>query len=183
MQLPGNPGKEQNLPRSFRMIALAGMACAAIAIAPASASAGTTVSPPNLDFGSVPVGTQSPSLPVTLTETCTSLTCVVSLIPDQFSPVIGATSGFTQTNACPASLLGALGIPQSCTIDVSFVPVVGGPISGVLNTGPGGPTVSLAGNGTPPQSANGVKRRKCKKHKKHARSAQIAKKRQCKKRR
>ncbi len=167
------------MPRSIRMIAAAGMASALIAIAPASASAGTTVSTPNLDFGSVPVGTQSPSLPVTLTETCTSISCLVSFIPDQFAPVVTATSGFTQTNSCPTTLLGMLGLPQSCTIDVSFVPLVGGPISGLLSTGTGGPTVSLAGNGTPPQTLNGVKRRKCKKHK--HRGAHSSKKR-CRKR-
>jgi hypothetical protein len=128
------------------------------------------------------VGTQSLPQPVTLTETCTSVSCLTSILPDVFSPAISTTTGFAETTNCPEGPLTALlGLPQTCVINVSFVPGVVGQISGLLNTGPGGPSVALNGVGTPPPSSSGVKRRKCKKHKKH-RSASASKKKQCKKR-
>ncbi len=176
------------MPRSIRMLALVGMATAMIAVVPASSSADPippTANPPNVDFGTLPVGTQSLPVPVTLTETCTSLNCITSILPDTFSPVIGATTGFTQTGNCPTSLLAVLGIPQSCVVDVSFVPNAVGKITGLLSTGTGGPTVQLSGGGSAPPSASGQKarkrKRKCKRN--HHRSVASAAKKKCKKRR
>ena len=171
--------------RSIRMLTLAGVVSALLAVGPATAGADTippTADPPSLNFGSLPVGTQSLPQPVTLTETCTSVSCLTSILPDVFSPAISTTTGFAETTNCPEGPLTALlGLPQTCVINVSFVPGVVGQISGLLNTGPGGPSVALNGVGTPPPSSSGVKRRKCKKHKKH-RSASASKKKQCKKR-
>jgi hypothetical protein len=174
------------LPRSIRILALAGIAAAAIAISPAAASADTTASPPDLNFGSLPVGTQSATQVVTLTQSCDvgDIPCLTGTVGDAFSPVINATGGFVPTSSCPVSII-ALIIPQSCTIDVAFVPGVVGQITGLLNTGSGGPTVALSGTGTPPTptpGSTGVKRRKCKKQKKHRSSASVAKKKNCKKR-
>jgi len=175
------------MPRSIRIFTLAGMAAAAIAIAPASASADLvppTTNQPSVNFGSLPVGKQSLPVPVTLTESCTSLDCLTSIIPDTFSPVLSVTTGFTQSSNCPVSLLAVLGIPQLCTINVTFVPGVVGQITGLLSTGGGGPTVALNGVGTPASASgsNGRKRRKCKKHHKknhHMFAAKAAKR--CKK--
>jgi hypothetical protein len=150
---------------------------------PASAGAATTANPTSVDFGSLPVGTQSATQVVTLTQTCTSITCITMMIPDLFSPVISATSGFTQTSNCPTNLLAMLGIPQSCAINVSFVPNAVGQLTGLLSTGPGGPTVALNGAGAAPPSSSGQKTRKRKCKKKHHRflGASAAKKK-CKKR-
>jgi hypothetical protein len=164
------------------MLALAGAVTAVLAVGPASAGATTTVNPTSLDFGTVPVGQQSPTLPVTLTETCTSITCILPpFIPDTFSPVLSATSGFVPTSTCPTTLVAILpGLPESCTVDVSFVPVVGGPLSGLLSTGSGGPTVTLHGTASAPPSSSGVKRRTRKCKKKQNRAATTAKKKKCK---
>src|SRR5690349_3244854 len=114
-----NPGKEYVLSRSIRMLAVAGIAAAALLVPSASASAETTVSPTSLDFGSLPVGTQSATQVVTLTQSCDvgNIPCLTGIVGQAFSPVIGATSGFVPTSACPVSLL-ALIVPQVCTIDV-----------------------------------------------------------------
>jgi hypothetical protein len=163
------------------MLAVAGIAAAALVIPPAAASAETTASPPSLDFGSLPVGTQSATQVVTLTQSCSpgDVPCLTGLLGESFSPVISASNGFVPTSTCPVSLI-ALIIPQSCTINVTFVPGLVGQITGSLSTGSGGPTVALNGAGTPPHGSSGVKRRKCKKHKKH-RSASASKKKKCKK--
>jgi len=165
-----------------RLTHLVALSCAATAIVlPSSAAATTTAAPTSLDFGSLPVGTQSATQAVTLTQSCTldPVSCVA--IPSIFSPVISATTGFTQTNSCPLTLV-ALIVPQACTIDVSLVPNAVGQITGLLSTGSGGPTVTLSGAGTSPPGSGTTttKRKKCKK--KHRRSASSAKKKKCKKR-
>jgi len=166
-----------------RLTYLVALSCAATAIAlPSSAAAATTAAPTSLDFGSLPVGTQSATQAVTLTQSCTldPVSCVA--IPSIFSPVISATTGFTQTNSCPPILV-ALIVPQACTIDVSLVPNAVGQITGLLSTGSGGPAVTLSGVGTSPPSSGTTttsKGKKCKK--KHKRSASSAKKKKCKKR-
>jgi hypothetical protein len=157
----------------------------AVAVAPATASADLippTANPPNVNFGTLPVGAQSAPVPVTLTETCTSLSCITMIIPDTFAPVISAATGFTQTNNCPVSLVAILAVPSTCVVNVSFVPNAVGPITGLLNTGPGGPTVSLNGSGSAPPSSSGQQtatRKKCKK--KHHRSLASSAKKKCKK--
>jgi hypothetical protein len=96
----------------------------------------------------------------------------------------GATSGFTQSSNCPATLIAAIiGIPQSCAIDVKFVPNAVGEVTGLLSTGPGGPTVALNGAGSAPPSSSGQRNRKRKCKKKHHRlfSASAAAKKKCKK--
>jgi hypothetical protein len=171
------------LPRSIRKLTLIGVVSAVVALVPAaSASAATTVSPSTVDFGTVPVGQQSVSQVVTLTQSCDlgDIGCLTGLAQSAFTPVLGTTSGFTQLNNCPPSLLTTLvGGSTSCTIDVSFIPVVGGTINGLLNTGSGGPTVALRGSGAVASApATTGKRKKCKK--KHRRAASAAKKK-CKK--
>lgn len=175
------------MPRSIRLAALSAAVAASIAVVPASASADLippTATPPSLNFGSLPVGTQSLPQPVSVTETCISFNCITALVPDGFSPVITATTGFTQSSDCPTNLLAFLGIPQTCVIDIGFVPNAIGPLTGLLSTGSGGPTVTLNGTGSAPHSSSGRKTRtrKCKKKKHHSLAASAAKKK-CKKRR
>jgi hypothetical protein len=146
------------MPRGIRMLLLTGIVSGAIAAVPASASADTMVSPSSVDFGSVPVGTQSAEQVITLTESCGALdlNCLNGLVPEQFAPVLSVTPGFTQTSGCPATLITSLlGLPTSCTIDIRFLPTVFGPASGQLRTGngPGDPTVALAGSGSTGSSA------------------------------
>jgi hypothetical protein len=84
----------------------------------------------------------------------------------------------------PTSLVGVLGLPQTCVVDVSFVPNAVGQITGLLSTGPGGPTVQLSGTGSAPPSSSAQKtrKRKCKKKHHHSLAASAAKKK-CKKKR
>jgi hypothetical protein len=170
--------------RKSRMVLAAFFAIAAVAVLPATASADLippTADTPSVDFGSLPVGKQSPPIPITLTETCTSLNCLGAILPDQFAPVLNVTSGFTQTSNCPLNLLALLGLPVTCKVDVVFVPTLVGKITGLLTTGGGGPSVALNGVGTP-ASASGSKRRKCKKHhKKHHRALAVKFAKRCKK--
>lgn len=175
------------MPRVIRMLLLAGTISAAIAAVPVSASADTTVSPSSLDFGTVPVGTQSATQVVTLTESCGLLevNCLNGLLPEQFAPVLSTTPGFTQTSACPVTLITSLlGLPVSCEIVVGFVPSTAGQASGMLKTGdgPGAPAVALAGVGstgsTAPVASHSKGRKKCK-HGRHHRLLSVGK---CRKR-
>jgi hypothetical protein len=173
------------LPRSIRFAALAAVASALFAVLPATAAADTTVSPTSLDFGSVPVGQQSASQVVTVTQSCSPLDipCVTGVAGELFTPVLSATSGFS-AGGCPVSLV-ALILPQSCQATVSFVPGTLGLVTGLLSTGPGGPSVTLKGAGTTPSGSspgtttgsNGKKtrRRRCK-HGRHHHNFFAAKK-------
>lgn len=169
--------------RKFRMpLALLASTVAIVAV-PASASADTTASPTDLNFGTLPVGQQSVSQVVTLTQSCTptDVNCLTGIAQEVFNPVINATSGFTQTNGCPVDLLTTLlGGSSTCQVVVKFVPNTIGQITGLLNTGPGGPVVNLSGAGAAPASAATQKHaKKCKKHK--HRSLASAAKKKCKK--
>lgn len=76
-------------------------------------------SPRSLTFSSQAVGTQSAPQPITLTNLATTPLTISQITP---------TSGFTQTNDCPASLANG----SSCTIQVAFSPSFSGSQSGVL---------------------------------------------------
>jgi probable HAF family extracellular repeat protein len=76
-------------------------------------------SPRSLTFSNQPVGTQSASQPITLTNLATSPLAISKITP---------TSGFTQTNDCPATLTHG----STCTIQVAFSPSTAGSQSGVL---------------------------------------------------
>jgi opacity protein-like surface antigen len=66
---------------------------------------------------------------------------------DTFSPTIGVSGDYAQTNNCPPTLSAPAGRVQGCIIDVTFTPTGKGPRPGTLTTGPGGPTVALTGGG------------------------------------
>ena len=68
---------------------------------------------------------------------------------DTFSPRIGVSGDYTQTNNCPPTLSAPNERVQGCIIDVTFTPTGKGPRRGTLTTGPGGPTVALNGGGEP----------------------------------
>ena len=98
--------------------------------------------PDALDFGVQPVGTTSPSQPVTLTNN-QSVPLIIS--------GISASGDFLETNDCGPSLAPM----TSCNINVSFRPATSGVRSGtltVLDNGPGGGrrSAALTGLGTIP---------------------------------
>jgi len=106
-------------------------------------------SPRSLTFSNQAVGTQSAPQPITLTNLATSPLTISMITP---------TSGFTQTNDCPASLANG----SSCTIQVAFSPSTGGSQSGVLKITSASTTFTLpvalsgsASGGTPPTSGGG----------------------------
>jgi hypothetical protein len=71
---------------------------------------------------------------------------------DTFSPRIGVSGDYAQTNNCPPTLSAPNERVQGCIIDVTFTPTGKGPSPGTLSTGPGGPTVALKGGGAPVNS-------------------------------
>jgi hypothetical protein len=104
-------------------------------VLPAPAAA---VSPSSLDFGARTVATTSTAQTVTLANSGTGALAIRS---------IGISGDFAFSSACPSLLSPG----TSCTIDVSFTPLVVGPRAGTLtitHDAPGSPsTVSLAGSG------------------------------------
>jgi hypothetical protein len=71
----------------------------------------------------------------------------LGVVDDTFSPRIGVSGDYAQTNNCPPALSAPEGRVQGCIIDVTFTPTGKGPKRGTLATGPGGPTVALTGGG------------------------------------
>jgi hypothetical protein len=71
-----------------------------------------------------------------------------------FNPRIGVSGEYAQTNYCPPTLSAGAGQIEGCLITVSFTPTGErtGPRPGTLTTGPGGPTMTLIGNGEPRDS-------------------------------
>ncbi len=150
------------------------------------------------------MGSASASAPVTLTSSCTlpvTVTCP-GFATDAYFVAVSATGDFTSTDNCVSPLGPSLTVlAAACTINVTFRPSAEGPRTGTLNTGTiditgliAGPTVSLGGTGTVPGSGPGTagpsgttsksnaQRRRCKKKRRHHRSAHSAK-RKCKKKR
>jgi Abnormal spindle-like microcephaly-assoc'd, ASPM-SPD-2-Hydin len=96
-----------------------------------------------LAFGNEAVGATSPPQTVTLTNGGSSGVTIAS---------IGASTGFTQSNTCGASVAAN----QSCNVSVSFAPAAAGAVQGLLTvtSNANGPntvqTVSLSGTGVTP---------------------------------
>jgi hypothetical protein len=106
---------------------------------------GVKLSPVSVDFGQQPVGTNSGYQQVILTNDGNAALSLLSLT---------ITSGFSQTNKCPASLPAN----GTCTYNVTFNPTVAGTIYGSLtisDNAPGSPhAVPLSGQaitGTAPE--------------------------------
>ena len=108
-----------------------------------------SVSPSSLAFANQPIGSIGPSQPVTLTNLSTAtLTIGGVMLTGNNSEVTDApTKNFVQTNNCGGSLAPG----ASCTINVSFSPVVLGSLFGTLkifdSEGDSPQTVSLSGTG------------------------------------
>jgi phospholipase C len=78
-----------------------------------------TVSPGSLTFANQAVGTTSPTQAVTITNNQTIALGITSIV---------ASSGFSDTNNCPASLAAA----ANCTVNVAFAPTLSGAQNGTL---------------------------------------------------
>jgi hypothetical protein len=106
----------------------------------ASCAADFTVSPLTIAFGDQQVNTQSVAQPVTVTNTGTSVNLNITSVT--------ASGPFMFTNGCAKALAPS----TSCTINVSFAPiVVSNGQSGTLDvvTDAGTQSVALSGNGIP----------------------------------
>jgi hypothetical protein len=86
----------------------------------ANASSVVKLTPPKLDFGSLPVGTASPLKTATLTNISNSAVTVRDI----------SASGidFAETNTCPSSLPAG----GDCAIEVTFKPAIDGPRIGTI---------------------------------------------------
>jgi len=86
----------------------------------ANASSVVRLTPPKLDFGSVPVGTTSLPKIATLTNTSNSALTVRDI----------SASGidFAETNTCPSTLPAG----GSCATEVTFKPAIDGPRMGTI---------------------------------------------------
>lgn len=102
-----------------------------------------TVSPTNLAFGAQAVTTNSPSQTVTLNNTQGVALSISSIAFGGTNPL-----SFSQTNDCGSSVPAG----GTCTINVSFTPVISGSLSATLNitdsAGNSPQTVTLSGTAT-----------------------------------
>ena len=107
-------------------------------------SAGLSLSPPSLIFGSTTVGTTSPSQTVTVTNVTSSKVTITSIV---------ASAQYTETNTCGSSI----NANKTCTITVAFAPTATGTITGTVtlaDSATGSPqTVTLTGTGV---SSSGI---------------------------
>ncbi len=167
--------------RGIMTLVLAG---AMLGVSVSVASAATTFSPGTHDFGSRQVGTTSPAQTFTLDVACSTSDLIPICVPSFFTPGVGVTDEFAQTNDCGTTLQVS---PYTCTVSVTFTPSAAGVRTGTLKGSAGGPSASLSGTGTTPAGpaspgsggqAGATAKKKCKKKK---RSAAAAKK--CKKKR
>jgi sugar lactone lactonase YvrE len=101
-----------------------------------------SLTPPSLVFNPTVIARSSPSQMATLTNTGTT--------PMQVGGINFTgpnANSFSQTNNCPATLAGG----ANCTINVTFTPSTGGPLTGnlsVSDSAPGSPQiVTLSGTG------------------------------------
>ncbi len=110
-----------------------------VALAGTGAMPAISITPSTLTFGNQVVGTSSVSQQVTVSNAGSSNITVNS---------VAASGGYGETDTCTGVTLG---IGQSCTIKVGFVPVVAGASTGTLtisDTAPGSPqVVALTGAG------------------------------------
>jgi Abnormal spindle-like microcephaly-assoc'd, ASPM-SPD-2-Hydin len=88
---------------------------------PAGPPSAVIISPAGLTFGTLPVGTTSPSKVATLANRGTETVTI--------SDVLTSGIDFSQANNCRAILAAG----ASCTIAVTFKPVISGPRIGTLN--------------------------------------------------
>ena len=117
-------------------------ALAAMVLVPGGAPATADVSAPSLDFGIVDLNATSPALAVSLTNQ-----------GDYDLPIdsITATGPFSATSDCGNLVSPAgEGVPNACTIQVTFTPVAVGSASGILTIAgaAGSPTTTIPLSGS-----------------------------------
>jgi hypothetical protein len=119
-------------------MAIAGTAVSVL-LQPGLTGPNATLAPTIVTFANQLLGTASPSQPVTLNNNGTATLNITS---------IAASANFSETDNCGSSLPAG----SSCTINVTFVPIDGGKLTGTLSitdNAPGSPqTVTLNGVGT-----------------------------------
>lgn len=112
-----------------------------VALSGTGYGAGANLVPTSLNFGNQNVGTTSPPQTVTLYSTGITALTISGIV---------STGDFAQTNNCIASVPAG----GSCTINVTFTPVMSGYLTGfilVYDNAPGGlQTVALSGTGVGP---------------------------------
>jgi hypothetical protein len=110
-------------------------------------STAVTATPATLAFGSQAQGTTSASQPVTIANVGTTTVTITS---------IAASTNYTETNDCPATLITGTTTGSSCSVNVSFAPTATGTLTGTVtvtytssgSTTPQTTTVTLSGTGT-----------------------------------
>jgi uncharacterized repeat protein (TIGR01451 family) len=108
-------------------------------------SSAITLSPASLAFGNQPVNSQSPTQPVTMTNTGATPVNIASIV---------ASAPFVDPDNCPKQLAPSGQAGSSCTINVSFQPTSAGAFNGTLTVTDDAPvagstqTVALTGTGT-----------------------------------
>jgi hypothetical protein len=110
-----------------------------VALSGTGTPAGTvSLNPPTLDLGSVQEGVLSPSQPVTVTNSGSAATPILSIVVSAPFSII--------SNACGAVSLAA---NSACPINIAFTPTQRGAVSGTLTLtdGAGTQTVTLSGTG------------------------------------
>jgi hypothetical protein len=164
----------------------------AAALAPAAASALVlSYNPSTLNFGTHAYGT-STTLTTTCTVTCDSppgMDCGPPTFMGSYAPerLAVAPDSFTQSNNCDEPMQPTVPMPASCTITVTFSPLVNGAITGVLYDVNSGTGMNLNGTGvgaptTPTTASPTTTTTKCKKKKKkHSAQSAKKKKKKCKK--
>lgn len=158
-----------------RRLILAALTAGLIAVAPATAQAGFTVSPPSLSFPDTVVDQKSAAQTLTYSidaaeSTRTTTPAVDGCAPSGFCP-------FEYTTTCPISPATFPAGDQSCTFTIQFTPYLNEPFSRLFKIFGVTRTAQLSGKGVN-QPSGGGKKKKCKKKGKK-RSASAAKK--CKK--
>jgi hypothetical protein len=179
--------------RKIQLAGLATLAAGLLALAPALASASTSVTPTAVSFpGSTEVGKTSAPQSVAVLINCTTVislppfgtpTCILTGV---FQPNPVTTGDFAVApNTCGTSPIGNASLgPVTCVMTVTFKPKAPGLRTGTLAVGddltgtdPG--TVSLTGAGVAgPGSGNTTTTKKCKKK---PRSVAQSAKKKCKK--
>ncbi len=86
--------------------------------APPGQSASSSISPPNLNFAAVAVGTTSPPMTAKITSTSPTVPLSISSVTITSNGGAGVASQFSETDSCT----GSLGNGQSCTVSVTFTP-------------------------------------------------------------
>ena len=132
-----------------RGILVLGLSAAVMAIAASPAAATRSLKPDSLSFRDQLVGTKSAPKSTVLTVSCNEKDKGSCIGVDNFAPSITTSGDFAQTSNCPPLIVGNTppGSPVRCTINVTFTPTGTGQRTGVLSTGPGGPTAFLTGKG------------------------------------